>query len=148
VIHGVALQAANFDGLLFLLVHHAGAFAEDFGGANAAATVSEDIGFENHARGATEIVRGDFFNERRNIYVGGTRDGAGRIKAKKTACSFDGGLAGRHARRYLREILFVLLGRKLGSRLAQRHELAVVSSEWKRDAILALAIVDGVKGFA
>ena len=49
VIDGVALQSANFDGLFFLLVHHAGAFAENFGGTNAAATVSEDIGFENYA---------------------------------------------------------------------------------------------------
>ena len=49
VVHGVALQAADLDGLFFLLVHHAGAFAENFGGANAAATVSEDIGFENYA---------------------------------------------------------------------------------------------------
>jgi hypothetical protein len=40
-----------------------------------------------------------------------------------------------------------LLGRKLGSRLAQRHELAVVSLSWKRDAILALPITWSVKGF-
>jgi hypothetical protein len=41
-----------------------------------------------------------------------------------------------------------LLGRKLGSRLAQRHELAVDSLGWKRDAILALGIVVKAIGFA
>ena len=71
--------------------------------------------------------------------MGGARDCAGRVKAKKAAGGFDGGLARRHARRNFREIFFVLLGRKLGSRLAQRHELAVVPLGWKRDAILALA---------
>jgi hypothetical protein len=39
-----------------------------------------------------------------------------------------------------------LLGRKLGSRLSQRHELAVIPSGWKRDAILALGIARQVKG--
>ena len=126
VIHGVPLQSANFDGLFFLLVRHAGAFAENFGGTNAAATVSENIGFENYVGRATKIVGGDFFDESRYVNVRGTRDGAGRVKAKKAARGFDGGLARGHARGNLCEVLFVLLGRKLGSRLAQRHELAVV----------------------
>ncbi len=146
VIHGVALQAANFDRLFFLLVHHAGAFAENFGGANAAAAVSEDIGFENYAGGAAQIVGGDFFYEGGDVNVRGAGDGAGRVKAEKAAGGFDGGLARSHARRNFREILFVLLGRKLGSRLAQRHELAVVSLGWKRDAILALGIGANVAG--
>jgi len=127
VIDGVALQAANFDGLFFLLVHYAGAFAEDFGGTDAAAAVSQDIGFQNHARGAAQIVGGDFFYEGRDVNVGGTGDGAGCVKAEEAAGGFHGGLAGRHARGYFREVFFVLLGRKFGSCLAQRHGLAVVS---------------------
>ena len=148
VIHGVALQPADFDGLFFLLVHHAGAFAEYFGGAHAAATVSEDIGFENHARGAAQIVRRDFLDERRDVNVRGASDGAGRVKAEKAARGFDGGLARGHARRDFREILFVLLGRKLGSRLAQRHGPAIVPLGWKRDAILTPAIAAHVNGFS
>jgi len=80
--------------------------------------------------------------------VRGACDGAGRVKAEEATGSFDGGLARRHARRKFREVLFVLLGRELGSRLAQRHDLAVVPLSWKRDAILALAIGGKGKGFA
>ena len=148
VVHGVALQAADFDGFFFLLVHHAGAFAENFGGANAAAAVSQDIGFENYAGGAAQIVGGDFFYERGDVNVCGAGDGAGRVKAEKAAGGLDGGLARGHARRYFGEVFLVLFGRKLGSRLAQRHELAVVPLGWKRDAILALGIAGRVKGFA
>jgi hypothetical protein len=85
--------------------------------------VSENISFENYAGGTAQILGGDFFNEGRDINVRGACDGAGRVKAEEAAGSFDGGLAGRHARGNFREILFVLLGRKFGGRLAQRHDL-------------------------
>ena len=136
VVYGVALQTANFDGFFFLLVHHTGAFAENFRRANAAATMSENIGFESCASGAAEIVGGDFLYERRDVNVRWAGDSAGRVKAEKAAGGFDGGLARGHPRRNFREIPFVLLGRKLGGRLAQRHELAVVSLCWKRDAVV------------
>ena len=148
VVYGVALQTTNFDGFFFLLVHHTGAFAENFRRANAAATMSENIGFENYASGAAEIVGGDFFYEGGDVNVRWAGDSAGRVKAEKAAGGFDGGLARGHPRRNFREIPFVLLGRKLGSRLAQRHELAVVSLCWKRDAILAPAIGGTVNRFA
>ena len=80
--------------------------------------------------------------------MGGARDGARRVKAKKAAGGFDDGLAWGHAWRNVREIFLVLLGRKLGSRLAQHHELAVVSFGWKRDAILALGLGANVEGIA
>jgi len=128
VVYGVALQTTDLNGFFFFLVHHAGAFAQNFCGTNAAATVSEDIGFENYPSGAAEIVGGDFLYERRDVNVGGARDGTRRVKAKKATGGFDGGLARGHARGNFREIFFVLLGRKLGGRLAQHHELAVVPS--------------------
>ena len=77
----------------------------------------------------------------------GQANGAGRVKAEKAARGFHGGLARGHARRNFREILFVLLGRKLGSRLAQRHGPAIVPLGWKRDAILTPAIAAHVNGF-
>ncbi len=49
VIDGVALQAANFNGRLSFFVHHAGAFAEHFSGAHAAAAFAQDIGGKDHA---------------------------------------------------------------------------------------------------
>ena len=73
------------------------------------------FGFENYAGGAAQIVRRDFLDERRDVNVRGASDGAGRVKAEKAARGFDGGLARGHARRNFREILFVLLGRKLGA---------------------------------
>ena len=49
VIHRIALQAADFDGALAFFGHHAGAFAERFGGADASATFAENICAENYA---------------------------------------------------------------------------------------------------
>jgi len=49
VVDGETLQAPDLDGLFLFFVHHAGAFAENFGGAHAAATVAQNIRFENYA---------------------------------------------------------------------------------------------------
>ena len=56
----------------------------------------------------------------------------GASKQKRQRAASTAAWRGGHARRNFREILFVLLGRKLGSCFAQRHELAVVSLAGKR----------------
>ena len=148
MIHGVALQAADFDRLFlpFSCITQAPSQSTSVGQTRPQ-LCAQDIGFENYARGAAQIVRRDFLDEGRDVNVRGTSDGAGRVKAEKAARGFDGGLARRHARRNFREILFVLLGRKLGSRLAQSHGPAIVPLGWKRDAILTPAIAAHVNGF-
>src|SRR5262249_60907720 len=58
-IHGIALQPANLDGLFALLVHHAGALAEHFGGTHAATALAQYVGFEDHARRAARVTSHD-----------------------------------------------------------------------------------------
>ena len=129
VIHGVALEPADFDRLLLFLVHHAGAFAKNFGGAHTSATVAQDIGLEDYARGATQIIGRDLLDECGNVNVRRAGCGAWSIKTEKTARGFYGGLPRGHPRRYLREILFVLLRSQFWRGLAHGHELSRPSLE-------------------
>ena len=50
VIDGVTLQTADLDRFLPFFVHHARAFAQHFCGADASATCTQNIRFQNHAR--------------------------------------------------------------------------------------------------
>ena len=133
VIHGVALEPADFDRLLLFLVHYTGAFAEDFSGTHASAAVAQNIRFEYHARRATQIVSRDFLDEGRDVNVGRARHGARRVKAEKTARGFDGGLARSHAGRNFRKILFVLFRSKFGRSFAHVIELSCPSLELERE---------------
>ncbi len=90
-LHGEALQAADRDGLLVVAMQHAGAFAEDIDGAGAGAALAENVGFEDGARGAFEVVAGDLLDEARDVDVGGAGGGAGRIEAVEAAVGFRNG---------------------------------------------------------
>src|ERR1700756_3735458 len=88
VIHGVTLEPADFDRLLFFLVHHAGAFAKNLGRANAPAAMTQNIGFQNYAGRTAQIIGGDLLDERRNVNVGWTRDSARSVKTEQPARGF------------------------------------------------------------
>ena len=123
VIDRVALQAADFDRALAFFGHHASAFAERFGGADAAAALAENIRAENHARRAAQIAGGDFLDEGGDVDVRGASDGAGSVETIEAARGFDGGLARSHARGDVREIRLVLLRRQFRCCFAKSHSL-------------------------
>ena len=87
-IHGEALEAADFDGLLVVAMIDAGAFAEDVHRADAGAAGAEDVGVEDGERGAAKIVLGDFLDEARNVDVRGAGGGAGGVEAVEAAVGF------------------------------------------------------------
>ena len=89
VVGGVALEASDFHGIAFQIEDDAGAFAEDFGRADAGAAGAEDIGGEDGAGGAGRIPVGDFFDERRDVDAGGAGHDAGRVEAEEAAVGFD-----------------------------------------------------------
>ena len=91
VLHRVALQAADFDGLLVVAMHHAGAFAEDVHGADARAAQAEDVGVENGLGGAAQVAGRDLLDEARHVDVGGAGRGARGIEAVEAAIGFHGG---------------------------------------------------------
>ncbi len=91
VLHRVALQAADFDGLLVVAMHHAGAFAEHVHGADARAAQAEDVGIENGLGGAAQVAGRDLLDEARHVDVGGAGRGAGGIEAIEAAVGFHGG---------------------------------------------------------
>ena len=87
-VHGVTLQAADFDGLLVVAVIYTGAFAENVYRTDAGAAGAENVGVENGQCRATKIALGDFLNETRNVNVGGASGGARRVEAVKAAIGF------------------------------------------------------------
>ena len=92
-VHGVALQAADLDGLLVVAMHHAGAFAEHFHRADARAAAAEDIGIENASAPSRADCPCDSLDEAGHVDVGGTGGGAGRVKTIEAAVGLnDGGL--------------------------------------------------------
>ena len=93
-VHGVALERTDLDGFAVVMVEDAGAFAEDLDGAGAGAGGAENVGVENGLGRAVEIVGGDFFDEARDVDVGGAGLHAGRVETEEAAVGFgDGGLA-------------------------------------------------------
>lgn len=96
-IHGVALQAADGDGLVFG-AQDASAFAKFLNGADAGAGGAEEIGFEDGAGRAFEIVGGDFLDEFGDVDVSGAGVGAGRVVAHEAAGGLDEGFLGREGR--------------------------------------------------
>jgi hypothetical protein len=80
VINGVTLQAAYLNRLLPFFVHHAGAFAQHFCGANTSATRAQNICFKDHARRAAEVTGVYLLNEGRHVNMRWTGVDAGRIK--------------------------------------------------------------------
>ena len=88
VVHGVALQAADFDRLLVVAMHHAGAFAQHVHRTDARAAQAQNIGVENGLRRAAQIAAGDLLDEARDVDVGGAGGGAGRVEAVEAAVGF------------------------------------------------------------
>jgi hypothetical protein len=92
-VHGVTLEAADFDGQLVVAMVNARAFTENIDGTYTGAAGAEDVGVENGERGATQIALRDFFDETRNINVRRAGGDAGRVETVKAAVGFgEGGL--------------------------------------------------------
>jgi hypothetical protein len=84
VIHGVALEAADGDGLVFG-IEDARTFAQFLDRADAGAGGTEKIGIENGARGTEEIAGGNFLDEARYVDVRGTGVRAWRVETHEAA---------------------------------------------------------------
>ncbi len=89
VVGGVALEAADLDGLLVTVLEHAGALAEHLGRADAGAGGAEDVGGEDGAGGADRVAGGDFPDERRDVDAGRARHDARGIEAVEAARGLD-----------------------------------------------------------
>jgi hypothetical protein len=103
MVHGVALKAANLNGLFVVAMIDAGAFAKDIHGTDTRATGAENIGVEDGERGAGEVSLRDFLDETRNVNVRGAGGGAGSVEAVETAVGFDESGLGIERRMELRE---------------------------------------------
>ena len=136
VVHGKAREPADLDRLRAFLEHHASALAEDFRGTHAAATLPQNIRFENYARRSSRVAGGNLLDECRDVDVRGTGNRARRVKAKKAAGRFNRRLARIHRRRDFRKVLLVLLGAELGSGFAKRHESLIRAESSRKEAIL------------
>src|SRR2546426_1116434 len=71
VVRGHALQGADHDRPLVLLVEDAGALAEGLHGADPGAGMAEDVGLEDGPGRAPEVAGDDLLDEGRNVDLGG-----------------------------------------------------------------------------
>ena len=85
---------------------HARALAEFLDRADSRAGRAHQIAFENCARGAQQVLRGDFLNEPRNIDMGWAGMCAGRVEAEQTSVGFDNRFLLAETRKLLRQRLF------------------------------------------
>ena len=99
MIRRVALEPADFDRVAVAIKHHAGAFAEDLGRADARAAGAQDVGGEDGARGAGDVAGHDFLDEGRDVDAGRAGRDAGGIETEETTRRLDDrllfGVAGR-----------------------------------------------------
>ena len=98
VVGGVALQLADFYGLVLLGVAHAGLFAEHFGGADAGAHAAQRVGFQNGVGRAAQVAVGNALDKAGHINAGGAGALAGRVVTVITAVGLDAGLRQVHGR--------------------------------------------------
>ena len=91
MIHRIALQTANGDGLVFG-TQYACPFAKLLHGTDAGACGAEKVCIQYRAGRANQVIGGDLLDEAWDVDVGGARMGAGRVVAKQAAISFDDGL--------------------------------------------------------
>jgi hypothetical protein len=89
MVHGVALQAADLNGLLVIAMKNAGAFTENFHRTDTRAARTENVGIENRQSRAAKIALRDFFDEARDVNVRRAGRDAGRVEAVETAIGFD-----------------------------------------------------------
>ena len=81
MIHRVALQPADLDGLLVVAMHHASAFAQAHPrGRRASNSAREYSQSRIVSRGAAQISAGDFLDEARHVDVRRAGGGAGRVE--------------------------------------------------------------------
>ena len=84
MIHGVALQAPNFNGPLVVAMQDASALAKHFDGTNSRATQAQYVGVQNRHGRTSQVAAGDFLDEGRHVDVGGAGVGARRVEAVET----------------------------------------------------------------
>ena len=90
-VHGVALQAADLDGLPVVAVQHAGAFAQHVHRADARAAQPQNVGVENGRGRAAQVAGSDLLDEARHVDVGGAGPRARRVEAEQAAIGFGQG---------------------------------------------------------
>src|SRR3546814_10945012 len=92
------LQRAARDRCRLTSIEHTGLLAQDFGRAGARAGAAEDVGRQDGARRAVEIVGADLMDETWDVDAGGAGTPARRVIAVQAALGLDLGL-GRAQRR-------------------------------------------------
>src|SRR5258708_40104792 len=85
----MSLQTSDSDGLM-LRAKHASAFTQFLHRTHPRACRAEQIGFEDGARGPSQILRGDFLDELRYINVRWAGMRARRVITHQAARRFDG----------------------------------------------------------
>ena len=113
-IDGMALQAANGDGLALLgsipRMVHAHLLAQHLGRADTGTHAAQRVGFQNSACRTPQVAIGNAFDEAGHVNVGRASLLARRIKAVQTALSLQHGLRGAQGGRGIREVVRVLGG--------------------------------------
>jgi hypothetical protein len=84
----MALETADFDGLLVVAMIDASAFAENVHGADAGTAGAENVCVENGERGAAQITLRDFFDETRYINVRGASGDTRGVETVEAAVGF------------------------------------------------------------
>ena len=87
-VHGVALQASDLDRLLIVLVHDAGAFAQNVDRTDARAAQRQNVRIQNGLGRSAQVAAGDLLDEARHIDVRGAGARAGRVEAVEAAVGF------------------------------------------------------------
>jgi hypothetical protein len=105
MVHGMTLQAADFDGLLVVTMQNAGALAQNIDGTDAGTACAQNVCVENSERGAAQISGGYFPDEAGNVDMGGTRRGAGCVETIEAAVRFHERGLGMERRMYFGEAL-------------------------------------------
>jgi hypothetical protein len=100
VVHRVALQAPDGDRFVFR-TQHASALAQFLHRAHSGASGAKKIGIENRARGAEQVIGGNFLNEPRNVDVRGASVSTRRVVAHQATGRFRQGLLTREGRKQL-----------------------------------------------
>src|SRR5437773_834215 len=120
VVGGMALQQGDLDRLLVAVIQHARPLAQHFHGAGARAGMAERVGFENDARRAAQVAGRDLLDESRNVDVGGTGLGAGRIVTEQALVGLEQRVVWSERRRDVGEVALQLLVRQDRSRITHR----------------------------
>jgi hypothetical protein len=105
MIHGAALQTADFDGPLVVTMQDAGALTQNIHGANAGTACTQNVCVENTECGAAQISGGYFLDETGNIDMGWAGRGARRVETIEAPVRFHERGLGIERRMYFGEAL-------------------------------------------